>query len=291
MGRRYTSVTSDWGRLNSTSGDQVWHGEVMAAKTSLKVIVPSLLALLAVGVANPSAALTGASGPRDLWLDLNQPIAEISPVGSMPLHATVVSEYSSGLVSAPGRIGQGQAVRTPAEGAPGGKAVLAIAADEADPLSPGWRAFVFGADVLLDDASGSAMDPTDNGDNIVQRGLYNQPGQYKIQVDNRRPSCRIQGSSGAVMVAPERDLAAGVWYRITCARNLAAVTLTVTEYAATGQVASSQNWVEHGAIGSVTARNGRVPLAVGGKLTEDGRLAQQTDQFNGVIDNIGMRVS
>ena len=86
-----------------------------------------------------------------------------------------------------------------------------------DLLSPGGRDFAFGADVALDDVTtGTAPD---NGDNLVQRGLYQSSSQYKIQVDDGRVSCRVAGVSGEIVVYAPGRLHPGDWYRIRCQRD------------------------------------------------------------------------
>ncbi len=266
----------------------------MALKTSSKVLLPTLLcgALLSPVPTLASVGDHRSSGPRDLWLDLNQPISEITPSGSMPL-ATAAITQEAGLASGDSRLGQGKAVRTPSFTERGPKAVLAVTAKYADPLSPGWRDFVFGADLQLDGAPTMSKMPesTDNGDNVVQRGLFNQVGQYKIQVDDRRPMCRVQGTVGAVSVTADTTLAAGSWYRVTCNRSKATLTLTVTQFASTGQAVDVDQWVEHGAMGSVRSTDRATPLSIGGKLTDAQVIAEEADQFNGLIDNVSLRIS
>ncbi|MGL5828110.1 MAG: hypothetical protein ACRC0L_00900, partial [Angustibacter sp.] len=141
----------------------------MVLKTSSKFILSTLLcsSLLSSVPLLASAGVQGSSGPRDLWLDLNQPISEILPAGSMPVQARVITQ-EAGLASGDSRFGQGKAVRTPSFTDHGPKAVLSISASYADPLSPGWRDFAFGADVKLDSAPTLSKSPgsTDNGDNV-----------------------------------------------------------------------------------------------------------------------------
>jgi hypothetical protein len=63
------------------------------------------------------------------------------------------------------------------------------------PAQPGSRDFEFGAGFSLD--TKSTGDHADNGDNLIQRGLFGDKAQYKIQVDKGKVSCRIKGSGGA----------------------------------------------------------------------------------------------
>jgi hypothetical protein len=188
----------------------------------------------------------------------------------------------------------GRVARTPSydprSGAPRG--VLRITPTGGDPLSPGSRAFSFGADVTLDAGvtSSHGSGSTDNGDNVVQRGRYGDRGQYKIQVDGRRPSCRIKGGSGTVMVTSRVKLAAGTWYGLTCSRSGSTVTLTVKRYSSSGSVVQSTTTTGRGATGSISAPASR-PMSVGGKLTSSGQVARDSDQFNGRVDNVTLTIS
>lgn len=184
---------------------------------------------------------------------------------------------------------RGQSIRTPdfsaSENPP--RAVLSIRSDDeaGDVLNPGDAPFVFGADFALDRVSdGSSVD---NGDNLVQRGLAGDPTQYKLELDARRPTCRIHGSRGDVRVVSPVQAEAGAWYRVRCLRQPAAVTLVVTDLE-TGRETVT---VEAGSTGSLSPESGRVPLSVGGKLHTDGSLVDSaTDQFNGAVDLVKLRI-
>jgi hypothetical protein len=141
---------------------------------------------------------------------------------------------------------------------------------------------VLDAGATASHASGS----TDNGDNVVQRGLYGNRSQYKIQVDGRRPSCRVKGSSGAVMVTSTVALSSGTWYRLICTRSGSTVSLQVTRYTSTGSVASTTMSSASGATGTVRAPSWSQPISAGGKLNARGEVARDSDQFNGRLDNI-----
>jgi hypothetical protein len=184
---------------------------------------------------------------------------------------------------------QGQSIRTPdfvnSENEP--RAVLRIRSTDAtgDVLDPGDAPFAFGADFALDRVSDGTT--VDNGDNLVQRGLAGDQAQYKLELDNRRPACRLLGSRGDVRVVSPVQAQAGAWYRARCVRHPAAVTLIVTDL----ETGKETVTVEAGATGSVAPESGRVPLSVGGKLHSDGSLVDSaTDQFNGAIDLVKLRI-
>ncbi|HET8615930.1 MAG TPA: LamG domain-containing protein [Actinomycetales bacterium] len=214
--------------------------------------------------------------------------------GSAPLNVDIARSGGGTVSTKSDAAWLGQVGRTPSfnaqKGAPRG--VLRLTAKSGDPLSPGSRSFSFGADVLLDSGTTAShtSGSTDNGDNVVQRGRYGDQGQYKIQVDGRRPSCRVKGSSGAVLVKSSVSLAAGTWYQITCTRSGTAVTLQVLRFTSTGAVAATTKTTGYGATGSVLAPGSR-PMSVGGKLTTSGQVATDSDQFNGRVDNVVLTIS
>ncbi len=152
-----------------------------------------------------------------------------------------------------------------------------------DPLAPGWRDFSFGADFRKDlQSSGTTVD---NGDNLIQRGLWNEPAQYKIEVDGGRPGCRIKGDQGAVAVRAALRVDSRLWYRVECKRVTNTVVLTIQEYRSDGTI-NVVSVRETGTIGSLAWPKARTPLSVGGKLGADGAIVgSATDQFNGLVSN------
>ncbi|MCB0976335.1 MAG: hypothetical protein KDB02_02640 [Acidimicrobiales bacterium] len=154
-----------------------------------------------------------------------------------------------------------------------------------DELNPGTGKFSFGADVWLDSGSTSSSEPgsKDNGDNVIQRGLYDGVSQYKLQVDNRRPMCRIKGDAGAVEVTSEL-IDPEVWYRLLCTRDGDVVTLEVTTWDESNQPTTVTTSAT-GSTGDMTPGTDTVPLSVGGKLLDSGSVAGSADQLNGRIDN------
>ena len=67
---------------------------------------------------------------------------------------------------------------------------------DADRLEPGTARFTFGADVKLDAVNDGG--DYDNGNNVVQRGRFNDTTQFKLQIDAGKASCRVAGAKGAV---------------------------------------------------------------------------------------------
>ncbi|ONI69870.1 hypothetical protein BWI15_25475 [Kribbella sp. ALI-6-A] len=175
----------------------------------------------------------------------------------------------------------GIALRLPAYAGTAKGSFAALRVEPEEWLSPGTSEFTFGADVRLDGkSSGSTVD---NGDNVMQRGLFADSAQFKIQVDRHRPSCVVRGTDGSVVVKSKPALDPARWYRLTCHRLDTTVTLTITDLTA-GTAPSKV--AKSGAIGSLDLI-GSEPLAIGAKIGEDGEIVRSsTDQFNGRIDNV-----
>jgi hypothetical protein len=204
--------------------------------------------------------------------------------GDRRLRVSMVA-HGDGEVVATGDAPDGQAIRFPTfDPQAADFAILRVVSRGLDDvLSPADRDFAFGADVAIDDVTtGSAAD---NGDNIIQRGLYQSSSQYKIQVDDGSVSCRVAGVTGEAVVYSPGRLHPGDWYRIRCERSGNHVTLAVAPLTASGP----GKWLSHtktGAIGPVIMLQD-MPLSVGGKLSWDGDLLpSSTDQYNGRIDHV-----
>lgn len=160
-------------------------------------------------------------------------------------------------------------------------------AGEKDWLRPGNENFAFGASFSLDRAS--AGSDTDDGDNLIQRGLFDGPSIYKLQLDRHRLSCLVRGMSGEVLVEAPGAVDPGQWYRARCVRRGDAVSLAFARMTDDGP----GEWTvvtKRGPIGSVIMP-AETPLSIGGKLGATGSLASSsTDQFNGAIDGVFFRL-
>ncbi len=178
----------------------------------------------------------------------------------------------------PGRGGEGHAIRFPAytgdAGAPA--AVVVVTDDGQGALDPGSGEFSFGATFRLDeDSQGSAAD---DGNNLLQRGTFDSPGQYKLQIDGGVPSCRVQGEEGEVVVEAEEQVEPGAWYSVSCTRTDTGLTLEVEGEEGDG------TWRADGETGEVSVTE--LPLTIGGKAGPDGTPVASADQFNGVVDDV-----
>ncbi len=220
-------------------------------------------------------------------------VQRITPAGSGSYDITVVTSGGGGLVTLPGRNGGvDRALRFPpfAPVIAGPRAVIRVSATgPSDDLNPGPAPFAFGADIRLAAPSQSSVGD-DDGNNVVQRGLYADPTQYKLEVDEGLVTCRLKGSTGELTVTSKTPIEPATWYRLRCLRRADSVTLTVIRWAADGSTTRSQDRGT-GATGDLTPPDAGVPLTIGGKLSADGeRIEAQSDQFNGLIDNVVLEI-
>lgn len=202
-----------------------------------------------------------------------------------------IARLSGGRIQPVTRLGKVPAIRFPAfdPAVDGARAIIRLraAATATGALDPGERDFVFGADVRLARGPTAQDTGTDNGDNLVQRGLASDPSQYKLQLDGGIVSCRVAGTLGSVTVVGPRVIR-GVWYRVSCQREGSAVTLLVSRLTANGPVETVAT-LRNGEVGEVRLPQG-TPFSIGGKLRHDGGLVRSaSDQFNGSVGRVTYR--
>src|SRR3954451_6618043 len=172
-----------------------------SARWRVPVVGFALVVLLAAAVwllIGRGGAGSAVEGAPLVQIDFDSLADGSAPANTGSLDATVrVSTAGGGAIEAgPDPDGRGSG-RYPAwDGtSPYQRAAVTVLSNEAgDPLSPGTRDFEFGASFSLDTKSEGTTQ--DNGDNLIQRGLYGDKAQYKIQVDKGHVSCRVKGSSG-----------------------------------------------------------------------------------------------
>ena len=124
-------------------------------------------------------------------------------------------------------------------------------------------------------------DPIPNTDgysgNLMQKGLFGDPGQVKLQLVSPAQGtvdCRIKGTTGARMITSDVNVDDGAWHTAVCWRSGTVVGLTVDG------IASSLAW----APGSVS--NGK-DLTIGNKGPRAGSSDQhfgRTDYATWVVD-------
>jgi hypothetical protein len=238
------------------------------------------------GSAKPKAEPTGT--PASLMLDfesappVGQDLEEVDNEGTSAVEVAVDTSDDANLEVVEGP-GGGHAARFPAyTGAdPSPEAVIVASAKETVALDPLDQDFRFGASFILDATSSGSKG--DNGDNLVQRGSFDSPGQFKIQIDHKVPSCRILGDDGEVFVKAGTAISPEVWYSVTCQRTGSEVSISVTQYGERGQT-----WTAAGPTGHLTL--GDLPLAVGGKVSPEGVPVASGDQFNGSVDDVFLQI-
>lgn len=156
--------------------------------------------------------------------------------------------------------------------APCPKAMVRVA-DEPE-LNPRRRSFSWGVRLRL------PATRTSPGSNLLQKGLWGQPGgQWKLQVDGwaGRPSCVVSGfRDGAhrrVSVLSSVSVADGAWHQVTCWRSQSAVSIVVD-----GVVRGSRR------MAPVRLDND-APVTVGAKNADK----HDNDQFHGRLDQVVVR--
>lgn len=207
-----------------------------------------------------------------------RPVRRIRSSGPAKVQVTVTRSGGGDVRRAAGR--DGFSVRTPAR--PGRHAVIVVRPQRRDVLSPGLRKFRWGADVAL--APRTVRKKA--GSNLLQRGHYNDRAQYKLQVDNGVPSCRVKGARGDALVRADEALRPRTWYRLRCHLRQGELVLRVVTAGRPG-----------GQVHRTEARVGRlrfdrgVPVAVAGKVRTDGSLVPRSvEQYHGRLDNVFVAV-
>src|SRR4051812_42672459 len=158
---------------------------------------------------SPPSGPPSSTAHKDIVRALNLDIHQAAPLsgyttfansGNTVLSISVVTDDGGLLLDGRPRINPkvDRAVRTPQYTSdPSGPHAVIQVLDRrgTDDLDPGAGPFRFGADFNLDAVSeDSGPGGRDNGDNLIQRGLFNQQAQYKIQLDHDTALCRVKGS-------------------------------------------------------------------------------------------------
>jgi hypothetical protein len=150
---------------------------------------------------------------------------------------------------------------------------VALQSSESADLNPGVRDIAFGADVLLEPGQ------TSTGQNVLQKGYSATSSQYKLQIDGTagHPSCVLVDVRRPVirMVRSSVTIADGRWHRVRCQRI--GTRLEV--------------WVDNAQRGRTAVPEGLnvsndLPLSIGAK-----GAYRDNDQFNGILDNVWVRIS
>lgn len=259
---------------------RLWHAAVTSAGLVLACSVPTWAAAAADDVRITFAGATGGST-----------ITTVTNTGTVPTTQQIVRSHRGQVVARRSTATGNAAADFPDydDSASAARAVVAVSNDGADDaLTPAAGGFTFGADARLDaDNAGAGRD---NGNNVIQRGLFGDDAQYKLQVDANHLSCRIKGDLGAIESTSPRVLTPERWYRGRCTREVLdtgdRVVLTVTRIKSDSTLGGTT--VTTSAvmpIGTLTF-DAATPVSIGGKLNADLTLASSPDQFNGYLDNV-----
>lgn len=285
------------------SGD--WTALTLGAGRRTKAVTAVAAGVLMFASSTAPASAAGDSGP-ELSLDFDASagagavVNDVVNVGSGSVAATVVTLNGGQASTVESRVTQNQGLRFPTFDASlaGQRAIVKVVNSGLDDqLSPGTRAFTWGADLRIDPLSSSTVTGSaDNGNNLVQRGLAGTQHQFKLELDKAQPACRVESPAGALRVGAPMKVDSSSWYRAICSRSGDSLTITVNRFSSTGALA--QTWTRTavfngaGGLGAIAWGNREAPLSVGGKIYEDGRIAAEaSDQFNGTIDNVFVDIS
>ncbi|WKN46986.1 hypothetical protein [Nocardioides sp. Arc9.136] len=227
--------------------------------------------------------------PRELRLDFEggagtpgAVLAGVSNRGTHPVVVDVTTEDGGRVLLDEGVPGTG--ARFPGLGEDGAAAVVVRSQGGRDRLSPGLVRFAFGADFALDAESDGTG--TDDGDNLLQRGLFADGSQLKLQVDHGVVSCRVAGDRGAVTVSARSAVERERWYRASCSRHGRRLVLALARARPDRTWSPPSRVSAVGRIGAVVF-DPAVPVAVGAKVLPGGVIAaSDPDQFNGAVDNV-----
>ena len=266
-------------RVPTMRGANVKARRTLSLSAAILALVSTATGVAAVEAPSGSEVALQPSGyPSD-----GARLTSLVNTGGLPVTTDVVSVYGASATVSRDRWGQAAVdLPAPASGWYAPRAVLRVKhrASSGDPLAPGSRDFSFGASFTKDQWSSGTR--TDNGDNLIQRGLASDPAQYKIEVDGGRVACRIEGDGGAVTVRSTVPVYWHRWYSAVCSRDGSTVSLRVTEHLTGGDRVTTNR--ASGSIGTLRWPKTQTPLSVGGKLAADGSVIRSaTDQFNGVI--------
>jgi hypothetical protein len=99
------------------------------------------------------------------------------------------------------------------------------------------------------------------------------------------PSCRVKGDSGVRFVQARSRVAPDRWYAVTCRRTTSGLRLSVKSFARGSTAAITR---ANGPTGNIVL--GTLRLSVGGKVGPNGGVMSSADQFNGVVDNVFLRM-
>lgn len=202
--------------------------------------------------------------------------AVVMDVSGQGNHGVLASAYggSVGLVAGPFGVAADFPGKCSSEPCP--NALIDIPGNQS--LDPLTADFEWGARILL------KANETAPGENVLQKGLYLEPGgQWKLQVDGSGgyPSCVVSGkvpgqtTTRRVVLKASVSVANGVWHQVTCRRTAASGVQIVIDGVVRGTVSMP-----------VVMLDSAAHVSVGAKLVKP----TDNDQFHGVLDDVFMSV-
>lgn len=250
------------------------------------LVVAPVLAVVLAACAGPGSersatpVATPPSTPTSLWsLDFDGS----SPWGKSGAGTVSGIPVAGGQLDVVRSWDGSNAVKFPGFGTDAGF-VLIVSDGQSGIASPGEADFGLGADVRID---GHAASASDNGDNVVQRGLASGSAQMKLQIDRGYASCVVKGSGRTLVAKLRSALEPGRWYRMICTRTVEDVTLEIIDL----ETGDRRDARILGRVGSVDFPES-LPFSVGRKVDSLGvPIVNDSDQFNGSMDNIWVSYS
>ncbi|MBQ1012047.1 hypothetical protein KBX53_14015 [Micromonospora sp. M51] len=237
------------------------------------------MSALALGVTALAAAVLVDTAPayaatEELRLDFDAtPTGQIEPgPWTTGCFADVATPGDSGCIAvgAPGAIsrttrpsggGASPAIAFPASGS----AVVQV--PDAANLNPGSQDFTISTLVKV-----SAGQVT-SGANLMQKGVFADPAQWKLQLDDGKPGCRIAGTgpngAASLLITADASIADQGWKFVQCKRRGDVLSLIV----GSETVASS--------TGATMTITNTAKVNIGAK----GPGLSNNDQFRGAMDN------
>ncbi|MBG0826671.1 hypothetical protein HS041_02635 [Planomonospora sp. ID67723] len=196
-------------------------------------------------------------------------------------HGAVLTANGGRVLSLPGGTGD-LFLRFPAGSCPAApcpQAVVRPSSSQALMPRDGTGRFSFGADLRL-----TAEPPPTAGMNVWQFGLAGAGhSQWKLQVDQGRPSCRWSDGTGTVLLpAHGYRLAVGRWHRLRCARlSPVLFEIRVLDPVTGAAIVPPTRAITR--LGPILPKGSAL---VGGKRVDAGHHDEQTDQFHGDLDEV-----
>ena len=239
----------------------------------------------------PSPTRSGSSSRAPSRARPSRALATAAPLPRLSLSAAAMAARSS---PAHARATKSRVADFPAyvagPGAP--RAVVGVVNKGKERLAPGGKAFTIGIDFRVDAA---AIAATDDGNNLLQRGNFGSPSQYKLQVDDGRVGCRIKGAKGDTLLVAPTVLTPDRWYRSQCSLKKKSGSCRRWCCGLDGSTSTpSSTWSSAPTIsqmfGSLTFPKKR-PLTIGGKLKDRLRIPGRAEQFNGQLDSAYFRIN